>query len=154
MTITYEREQVIDFTKPFWNIGITILFRKPKPEPPELFSFLSPLDTQVWIYVIAVYLCVSFMMFVIARFTPYEWCNPHPCDPNTDTVENQFSVLNSLWFTIGAFMQQGTILNNIEPRREEFTTCCFCQKSWAEIHSYHRESNRKMYFKLLCMKVL
>lgn len=107
MTITYEREQVIDFTKPFWNIGITILFRKPKPEPPELFSFLSPLDTQVWIYVIAVYLCVSFMMFVIARFTPYEWCNPHPCDPNTDTVENQFSVLNSLWFTIGAFMQQG-----------------------------------------------
>lgn len=114
MTITYEREQVIDFTKPFWNIGITILFRKPKPEPPELFSFLSPLDTQVWIYVIAVYLCVSFMMFVIARFTPYEWCNPHPCDPNTDTVENQFSVLNSLWFTIGAFMQQGTILNNID----------------------------------------
>lgn len=107
MTITYEREQVIDFTKPFWNIGITILFRKPKPEPPELFSFLSPLDTQVWIYVIAVYLCVSFMMFVIARFTPYEWCNPHPCDPNTDMVENQFSVLNSLWFTIGAFMQQG-----------------------------------------------
>nr|XP_022293547.1 glutamate receptor ionotropic, kainate 2-like [Crassostrea virginica]XP_022293548.1 glutamate receptor ionotropic, kainate 2-like [Crassostrea virginica] len=107
MTITYERERVIDFTKPFWNIGITILFRKPKPEPPELFSFLSPLDTQVWIYVIAVYLCVSFMMFVIARFTPYEWCNPHPCDPNTDVVENQFSVLNSLWFTIGAFMQQG-----------------------------------------------
>ena len=109
MTITYERERVIDFTKPFWNIGITILFRKPKPEPPELFSFLSPLDTQVWIYVIAVYLCVSFMMFVIARFTPYEWCNPHPCDPNTDVVENQFSVLNSLWFTIGAFMQQGIV---------------------------------------------
>ena len=128
MTITYERERVIDFTKPFWNIGITILFRKPKPEPPELFSFLSPLDTQVWIYVIAVYLCVSFMMFVIARFTPYEWCNPHPCDPNTDVVENQFSVLNSLWFTIGAFMQQGIVQYNIIALQIKYICCIYVKR--------------------------
>ncbi|KAK3097411.1 hypothetical protein FSP39_009413 [Pinctada imbricata] len=107
MTITYEREKFVDFTKPFLNLGITILYRKPKPEPPALFSFLNPLHLDVWIYMIAGILCVSFMLFVIARFTPYEWCNPHPCDPNTDVVENQFSILNSLWFTVGALMQQG-----------------------------------------------
>ncbi|BFZ10283.1 hypothetical protein BsWGS_13322 [Bradybaena similaris] len=56
---------------------------------------------------IAAYLCVSFMLFVIARFSPYEWCNPHPCNPDTDEVENQFTVMNSLWFTIGSIMQQG-----------------------------------------------
>lgn len=64
---------------------------------------------QVWVYMIAAYLCVSFMLFVIARFSPYEWCNPHPCNPDTDEVENQFTILNSLWFTVGSLMQQGEL---------------------------------------------
>ncbi|XP_060606414.1 glutamate receptor ionotropic, kainate 2-like [Ruditapes philippinarum] len=57
---------------------------------------------------IAAYLCVSFMLFVIARFTPYEWENPHPCNEESEEVENQFTILNSLWFTIGSLMQQGS----------------------------------------------
>jgi ionotropic kainate glutamate receptor 2 len=109
MTITYDREQFIDFTKPFLNLGITILFKKPEPEPPKLFSFLDPLSIDVWIYLLAGFLCVSFMLFVIARFTPYEWVNPHPCNQDTDVVENQFSIRNSLWFSIGALMQQGNV---------------------------------------------
>jgi ABC-type amino acid transport substrate-binding protein len=51
MTITYEREQYVDFTKPYLTLGITILYRKPKREPPELFSFLSPLSIEVRIEV-------------------------------------------------------------------------------------------------------
>lgn len=42
------------------------------------------------------------------RFTPYEWYNPNPCNPDSDVVENQFTLLNSLWFNIGSLMQQGT----------------------------------------------
>ena len=30
MTINYARETVIDFTKPFMNLGISILFKAPK----------------------------------------------------------------------------------------------------------------------------
>ncbi|KAH9493109.1 Serine/threonine-protein kinase grik2 [Bulinus truncatus] len=107
LTINLAREMVVDFTKPFLTLGITILFKKPAPKSLNLFSFLSPLSFDVWVYMIAAYLCVSFMLFVIARFSPYEWCNPHPCNPDTDEVENQFSVMNSLWFTIGSLMQQG-----------------------------------------------
>ncbi|KAL8564050.1 hypothetical protein ACOMHN_016339 [Nucella lapillus] len=107
MTITYDRENYVDFTKPFLTLGITILYRKPTPTPPKLFSFLNPLSIEVWVYMIAAYLCVSFMLFVIARFSPYEWCNPHPCNPDTDEVENQFTIMNSLWFTVGSLMQQG-----------------------------------------------
>jgi len=29
LTINYLREQVIDFTKPFMNLGISILFKRP-----------------------------------------------------------------------------------------------------------------------------
>lgn len=33
LTITYQREQVIDFTKPFMNLGLSILFKIPKGKP-------------------------------------------------------------------------------------------------------------------------
>ena len=107
LTISYLREQVIDFTKPFMNLGISILFKRPEKKNPSLFSFLSPLSFEIWIYMLAAYLVVSFVLFVLARFSPYEWYNPHPCNPDSDVVENQFSLLNSLWFTIGSLMQQG-----------------------------------------------
>ncbi|XP_060567354.1 glutamate receptor ionotropic, kainate 1-like [Ruditapes philippinarum] len=107
LTITYARAKVVDFTMPFLSLGITIIYRKPLKSPPDLFSFLKPLSADVWIYMIAAYLCVSFMLFVIARFTPYEWENPHPCNEESEEVENQFTILNSLWFTIGSLMQQG-----------------------------------------------
>ena len=74
LTITYEREAVVDFSMPFMNLGITlfsflpdfmtsesilpnnynlyfekilgisVLYRKPVKQPPNLFSFLSPLS--------------------------------------------------------------------------------------------------------------
>lgn len=67
LTISYVREQVIDFTKPFMNLGISIIFRRPEKKNPSLFSFLSPLSFEIWIYMLAAYLIVSFMLFVLAR---------------------------------------------------------------------------------------
>ncbi|XP_068223506.1 glutamate receptor ionotropic, kainate 2-like [Palaemon carinicauda] len=106
LTITYEREQVVDFTMPWMNLGISILYRKPTKKPPNLFSFLSPLSLDVWLYMATAYLAVSLLLFVLARFSPYEWTNPHPCDTSQDKL-NEFSLLNCLWFCIGSLMQQG-----------------------------------------------
>ncbi|KAL0110153.1 hypothetical protein PUN28_013655 [Cardiocondyla obscurior] len=111
MTINYARESVIDFTKPFMNLGISILFKVPTSHPARLFSFMNPLAIEIWLYVLAAYVLVSVTMFVVARFSPYEWNNPHPCHPGPDIVENQFSLSNSFWFTIGTLMQQGSDLN-------------------------------------------
>lgn len=47
------------------------------------------------------------MKFLALRFTPYEWYNPHPCNPDSDVVENNFTLINSVWFGVGALMQQG-----------------------------------------------
>ncbi|XP_071521274.1 glutamate receptor ionotropic, kainate 2-like isoform X2 [Panulirus ornatus] len=107
LTINFEREQAVDFTMPFMNMGISILYKKPQKMAPSLFSFLSPLSLEVWMYMITAYVGVSMLMYILARFTPYEWQNPHPCDPDPDTLENQFTILNCLWFAIGSLMQQG-----------------------------------------------
>ncbi|XP_048767442.1 glutamate receptor ionotropic, kainate 2-like isoform X2 [Ostrea edulis] len=111
LTISYLREQYIDFTKPFLNLGISILFKTPERKKPGLFSFLNPLAVEIWVYVIAAYMLVSFCIFVLARFSPYEWYNPHPCNPETDTVKNTFDLSNSFWFSVGTLMQQGSDVN-------------------------------------------
>ncbi|CAH1170182.1 unnamed protein product [Phaedon cochleariae] len=111
MTINYARESVIDFTKPFMNLGISILFKVPKSQQAKLFSFMNPLAMDIWLYVLSAYVLVSITMFVVARFSPYEWQNPHPCEIENVLVRNQFSLANSFWFTIGTLMQQGSDLN-------------------------------------------
>ncbi|CDS37723.1 Glutamate receptor ionotropic kainate 2 [Echinococcus multilocularis] len=108
LTISYERERVIDFTTPFMNLGISIIFKKPEEKQPGLFSFLRPLSPTVWGYVLIAYVGVSIGLFFVARFSPYEWTNPHPCNVDSQLLKNNFNMLNSLWFTIGSLMQQGS----------------------------------------------
>ncbi|KAK9498543.1 hypothetical protein O3M35_003152 [Rhynocoris fuscipes] len=110
ITITREREAAADFTMPFMNLGISILYKKPKKAAPSLFSFLSPFSYEVWGCMMAAYLGVSLLLFVMGRISPYEWTNPYPCIEEPEFLESQFSLANSLWFTIGSLMQQGSEL--------------------------------------------
>jgi hypothetical protein len=55
------------YSFPFLVLGISILYRKPIKQPPNLFSFLSPLSLDVWIYMATAYLGVSVLLFILAR---------------------------------------------------------------------------------------
>jgi hypothetical protein len=48
---------------------VGILYKKKTPPPPNLFSFLSPLSMDVWIYMTTAYLGVSILMFLLARYS-------------------------------------------------------------------------------------
>uniref|UniRef100_H2MHL0 Glutamate receptor n=1 Tax=Oryzias latipes TaxID=8090 RepID=H2MHL0_ORYLA len=110
LTITYTREKFIDFSKPFMSMGISILYRKPNSTNSGFFSFLNPMTPDIWVYILLAYLGVSCVLFVIARFSPYEWYDAHPCNPGSDVVENNFTLLNSFWFGVSSLMQQGSEL--------------------------------------------
>ncbi|XP_032596034.1 glutamate receptor ionotropic, kainate 2 isoform X2 [Drosophila grimshawi] len=110
LTMTSERESGVDFTIPFMNLGIAILFRKPMKEPPKLFSFMSPFSGEVWLWLGLAYMGVSISMFILGRLSPAEWDNPYPCIEEPTELENQFSFANCLWFSIGALLQQGSEL--------------------------------------------
>ncbi|CAB3377028.1 Hypothetical predicted protein [Cloeon dipterum] len=118
MTINYARESVIDFTKPFMNLGIGILFKVSESMPSRLFSFMNPLAVEIWLSMLGAYVLVSLTIWVVARFSPYEWRIPEPCCLNAleqesepEVYENDFTLSNSFWFTIGTLMQQGSDLN-------------------------------------------
>lgn len=72
---------------------------------------MNPLAVEIWLYVLAAYCLVSLAIYICARFSPYEWHNPHPCDVDSEIIENQFTIANSFWFSIGTLMQQGSDLN-------------------------------------------
>ena len=67
LSITYEREKAVDFSNPFMSLGVSILYRKPQKQAPELFSFMHPLSLDVWIYILFAYLLVSVLLFILAR---------------------------------------------------------------------------------------
>ncbi|CAF0911622.1 unnamed protein product [Adineta ricciae] len=115
LTITYQREQAIDFTKPFLTLGINILYKKAKRDKPKLFGFFSPLSLNVWLYMIAAYFLVGFVLYLAARLSPYEWRSPHPCKTSHDVLENQFTLFNALWFVMCNIMHQGTEINPAAP---------------------------------------
>lgn len=107
LTITYARRTAVDFTMPFMTLGISILHSKPQVDPPDLFSFLSPLSLDVWLFMGTAYLGVSLLLFFIARMAPQDWENPHPCASDNEEVENIWGLLNSTWLTMGSIMGQG-----------------------------------------------
>eukprot|EP00094_Tigriopus_californicus_P004677 TCALIF_04499-PA protein Name:"Similar to GluRIA Glutamate receptor 1 (Drosophila melanogaster)" AED:0.23 eAED:0.23 QI:77/0.88/0.9/1/1/0.9/10/441/909 len=111
LTINSQRERVADFTKPFMSLGISIMIKKPAKQRPGVFSFMNPLSQEIWMCVVSAYIGVSIVLFLVSRFSPNEWKIEGTLGGTT--VENSFSVMNSFWFVLGAFMQQGT---DITPR--------------------------------------
>ncbi|KAG5447043.1 Glutamate receptor ionotropic, kainate 3 [Clonorchis sinensis] len=108
LTITYDRERVIDFTTPFMSLSLSVIIQKSKQDTG--LQFTAPLSREVWISVLIAYIVVSLMLFLLGRVTPHEWYARHPCSTR---VENQFTLCNSFWFTVGSLMQQGC---DISPR--------------------------------------
>uniref|UniRef100_A0A674MMV4 Glutamate receptor n=1 Tax=Takifugu rubripes TaxID=31033 RepID=A0A674MMV4_TAKRU len=117
LTITLVREEVIDFSKPFMSLGISIMIKKPQKSKPGVFSFLDPLAYEIWMCIVFAYIGVSVVLFLVSRFSPYEWHldeNDEFKDPQSPPdPPNDFGIFNSLWFSLGAFMQQGC---DISPR--------------------------------------
>ncbi|GFN84365.1 glutamate receptor 1 [Plakobranchus ocellatus] len=102
LTITSDREKVLDFTKPFMSLGISLMIKKPVDNDPHVFSFMEPLSTDIWLCTVFAFIGVSVVLFLVSRFSSDEWQVDREAN-----LENDFTIGNSLWFSLGAFMQQG-----------------------------------------------
>ncbi|KAK3586165.1 hypothetical protein CHS0354_029357 [Potamilus streckersoni] len=103
LTITEAREKVVDFTKPFMNAGISLMIKKPENEKPGLLSFMKPLSYKIWLCIIMGFLGVSLIFYMVGRLSPYEWQRLGSESEPSDS----YSLPNTLWFSLGALMQQG-----------------------------------------------
>jgi len=85
------------------DVGISIMIKRPDKQKPNVFSFKEPFSNKMWICIMFGFGGVSLVLVLIGRFSPYEWQNNSTTGPSDD-----FSVLNSLWSSFGALLQQGS----------------------------------------------
>merc|ERR1719195_609171 len=72
MSINFEREQVVDFSMPFLDPGISILYVASPEKSIDFFSFLAPLSTGVWLLMLAGGFAVSISINIASRMSPFE----------------------------------------------------------------------------------
>lgn len=65
---------------------------------------------QVWTYIAGTYVGASCIFFILGRFAAEEWQNPYPCIEEPETLDNQWSLANSFWYTLGSMLTQGSEL--------------------------------------------
>ncbi|XP_047039260.1 glutamate receptor ionotropic, kainate 5 [Helicoverpa zea] len=104
LTMTAEREEVIDFVAPYFEqTGILIVIRKPIRKT-SLFKFMTVLRTEVWLSIVAALVLTGFMIWLLDKHSPYSARNnphayPYPC--------REFTLKESFWFALTSFTPQG-----------------------------------------------
>ncbi|XP_013788799.1 ionotropic receptor 25a-like, partial [Limulus polyphemus] len=100
LSVMAERETVVDFTVPFYDlVGISILMKKPQV-PSSIFKFLTVLETNVWASIIGAYFFTSFLMYAYECFSPYS-------NRNNNQNSREFNLKECLWFCITSLTPQG-----------------------------------------------
>ncbi|KAL8593377.1 hypothetical protein ACOMHN_065983 [Nucella lapillus] len=106
LTITAERERVVDFAKPFMSVAISIMIKRPEKQKPGVFAFMEPFSVPLWSCIVIAYVTVSVVVYLVSKFSPYEWRNrSYRYDR---VVRYDFNLGNSFWFSMGALMLQGS----------------------------------------------
>ncbi|XP_041786441.1 ionotropic receptor 25a-like isoform X2 [Anopheles merus] len=106
MSVMAERETVIDFTVPYYDlVGISIMMQLPST-PSSLFKFLTVLETNVWLCILAAYFFTSFLMWIFDRYSPYSYQNNREKYKNDDE-KREFNIKECLWFCMTSLTPQG-----------------------------------------------
>ncbi|XP_061083985.1 glutamate receptor ionotropic, delta-1 isoform X1 [Conger conger] len=104
ITITPERESVVDFSKRYMDYSVGILLHKPE-EKINIFSLFAPFDLAVWACIAAAIPVVGVMIFVLKRMQALRGQNPPGPHQHASSIST--SLHSAIWIVYGAFMQQG-----------------------------------------------
>ncbi|XP_073649484.1 glutamate receptor ionotropic, delta-1 isoform X2 [Tursiops truncatus] len=101
ITITPERESVVDFSKRYMDYSVGILIKKPE-EKISIFSLFAPFDFAVWACIAAAIPVVGVMIFVLNRIQAVRAQSAAQPRPSASATLN-----SAIWIVYGAFVQQG-----------------------------------------------
>ncbi|XP_065602855.1 glutamate receptor ionotropic, delta-1 isoform X2 [Cyrtonyx montezumae] len=101
ITITPERESVVDFSKRYMDYSVGILIKKPE-EKINIFSLFAPFDFAVWACIAAAIPIVGVLIFVLNRIQAVRAQNASQPSPSASSTLH-----SAIWVVYGAFVQQG-----------------------------------------------
>ncbi|KAM3611627.1 uncharacterized protein V6R79_021704 [Siganus canaliculatus] len=97
LTITPERESVVDFTTRYMDYSVGVLLRKAE-RTVDMFACLAPFDLSLWACIAGTVLLIGILVYLL------NWLNP-PRLPMGSVSST--TLYNSMWFVYGSFVQQG-----------------------------------------------
>ena len=65
LSITTKRMEAVEFSMPWMNIGISIIYMKPTKAAPGLLTFMDPFSDGVWFASLISILLVAMFTFII-----------------------------------------------------------------------------------------
>uniref|UniRef100_A0AC34RF31 Uncharacterized protein n=1 Tax=Panagrolaimus sp. JU765 TaxID=591449 RepID=A0AC34RF31_9BILA len=100
ITVTANRLEVVDFTDPFLQLGISMLMRIPEDHKASnsILSFFSPLSWNVWAFLILVTILSVFAVVTVTILSPTE-------------DSKIFNGPNSIWYLICILLRAGSGYN-------------------------------------------
>ncbi|XP_053805191.1 glutamate receptor ionotropic, delta-1 isoform X2 [Vidua chalybeata] len=101
ITITPERESVVDFSKRYMDYSVGILIKKPE-EKINIFSLFAPFDFAVWACIAAAIPIVGVLIFVLNRIQAVRAQSAAQPSPSVSSTLH-----SAIWVVYGAFVQQG-----------------------------------------------
>ncbi|XP_062270324.1 glutamate receptor ionotropic, delta-1 isoform X2 [Platichthys flesus] len=105
ITITPERENVVDFSKRYLDYSVGILLRKPE-EKINIFSLFAPFDLAVWACIAAAIPVVGVLIFLLNRLQALRASGQNP-PAGPPAPGGSGSLHSAIWIVYGAFVQQG-----------------------------------------------
>ena len=120
LTISSERSRVVDFSRPFKQVGLQVAVQRITAGEPGTFQFLDPLSTATWVVIFVLGVATSIALSLINAWSPYSYRNARllrkePPKCKTDCAIDEFSLYNALWFVVGSFAQQGADKQPLSP---------------------------------------
>ncbi|XP_076446948.1 glutamate receptor ionotropic, kainate 2-like isoform X2 [Babylonia areolata] len=114
MSINSEREEAVDFTKPFMTRYINVVMRVPRRKTLH-FEFLKALSLHVWISVLLAFLVVSVVLYVLEKpltccFSASSRCSASPSSPREGWRHRDppHTMRESFFVIIGTVLQGST----------------------------------------------
>lgn len=113
MTISSERQAVIDFTQPYMTFGLAFIIRV-KDVSVNYFRFLSPFDKSLWIALCVLIIVMSLLVWSCSIFSPWGYYGRclqaksiEKLDVNCLKEADTLSLSNSIWSSWKAYVRQG-----------------------------------------------
>ncbi|XP_067902088.1 glutamate receptor ionotropic, delta-2 isoform X2 [Heterodontus francisci] len=97
LTITPERESVVDFTTRYMDYSVGFLLKKAE-KTVDMFACLAPFDFSLWACIAGTVILVGLLVYLL------NWLNPPRLQMGSVTSTTLY---NSMWFVYGSFVQQG-----------------------------------------------
>ena len=104
LTLSEVREKAVDFSVPFMHYTDDILLKKRSSDEGDTFNtqFMQPFHEEVWLATLVTLVVISVSTFALNYFSPYGYK-----DKNGQGTSEDFSFINSVWFTWSCMLQQG-----------------------------------------------